>query len=119
MTTARLLKLGNAQAVRIPARFRFDVNEVEVFKRGDELILRPKAETAVDMFARIRAKYGPLLLLLALIPRHGPEHARRFHSCSCSSDDCLGSSRRWQVGKQMRSFRLGHSLCTARAITAE
>ena len=60
MTTARLFKLGNAQAVRIPARFRFDVNEVEVFKRGEELILRPKAETAADMFARIRAKYGPL-----------------------------------------------------------
>lgn len=57
MTTARLFKLGNAQAVRIPARFRIDADEVEVFKRGDELILRAKPETAADMFARIRAKH--------------------------------------------------------------
>lgn len=60
MTTARLFKLGNAQAVRIPARFRMDVDEVEVFKRGDEVILRPKSETAADVFARIRAKHGSL-----------------------------------------------------------
>ena len=58
MTTARLFKLGNAQAVRIPARFRIDADEVEVYKRGDEVILRPKPETAADMFARIRAKHG-------------------------------------------------------------
>jgi antitoxin VapB len=58
MTTARLFKLGNAQAVRIPARFRIDADEVEVFKRGDEVILRPKPETAADMFARIRARHG-------------------------------------------------------------
>ena len=55
MTTARLFKLGNAQAVRIPARFRIDADEVEVFKRGDEIILRPKATTAADVFARARA----------------------------------------------------------------
>ena len=58
MTTARLFKLGNAQAVRIPARFRFDVDEVEIFQRGDELILRPKAATAADVFARARAIAG-------------------------------------------------------------
>ncbi|HTD29411.1 MAG TPA: AbrB/MazE/SpoVT family DNA-binding domain-containing protein [Xanthomonadaceae bacterium] len=58
MTTARLFKLGNAQAVRIPARFRIDADEVEVFKRGDEIILRPKPETAADVFARARALAG-------------------------------------------------------------
>lgn len=60
MQTAKLFKLGNAQAVRIPARFRFDTDEVEVFQRGDELVLRPKTETAGELFARIRAKYGPV-----------------------------------------------------------
>jgi len=58
MTTARLFKLGNAQAVRIPARFRIDADEVEVFKRGDEIILRPKPETAADVFSRARALAG-------------------------------------------------------------
>lgn len=60
MQTIKVFKLGNAQAVRIPVRYRFNVDEVEVFQRGDEVILRPKTETAADMFARIRAKHGPL-----------------------------------------------------------
>lgn len=56
MTTAKLFTLGNSQAVRIPARYRFSVREVEIFERDGELILRPKAETAADVFARIRAR---------------------------------------------------------------
>ncbi|MEO7149800.1 MAG: hypothetical protein ABIY40_07695 [Rhodanobacteraceae bacterium] len=44
--------------MRIPVRYRFNVNEVEVFQRGDEVILRPKTETAADMFARARAIAG-------------------------------------------------------------
>ena len=56
MTTARLFKLGNSQAVRIPARFRISAQEVEVFQRGDELVLRPKCRTAADLFRRIRAR---------------------------------------------------------------
>ncbi len=60
MQTIKVFTLGKAQAVRIPVRYRFDADEVEVFKRGDELVLRPKAETAGEMFARIRAKHGPL-----------------------------------------------------------
>lgn len=55
MQTVKVFTLGKAQAVRIPVRYRFDVDEVEVFKRGDELVLRPKAETAGELFARARA----------------------------------------------------------------
>jgi antitoxin VapB len=60
MQTVKVFKLGNAQAVRIPARYRFDTAEVEVFQRGNELVLRPKAETAADLFARVRSKHGPI-----------------------------------------------------------
>ena len=60
MQTVKVFKLGNAQAIRIPVRYRFDTSEVEVFQRGSELVLRPKAETAADLFARIRAKHGPV-----------------------------------------------------------
>ncbi|HEY8011655.1 MAG TPA: hypothetical protein VIE67_11750 [Rudaea sp.] len=60
MQTIKVFKLGNAQAVRIPVRYRFNVDEVEVFERGNELVLRPKAKTAADVFAAIRAKHGPL-----------------------------------------------------------
>ena len=31
---------GNSQAVRIPRAFRLDASEVEIFRRGDELVLR-------------------------------------------------------------------------------
>lgn len=58
MQTVKIFTLGKAQAVRIPVRYRFDADEVEVFKRGDELVLRPKAETAADLFARARAVAG-------------------------------------------------------------
>lgn len=51
MQTVKVFKLGSAQAVRIPARYRFNVDEVEVFERGGELVMRPKARTALDAFA--------------------------------------------------------------------
>lgn len=40
MSKARVFKSGNSQAVRLPKEFRFDVKEVEIFRRGDEIILR-------------------------------------------------------------------------------
>lgn len=58
MQTVKVFKLGNAQAVRIPARYRFTTGEVEVFQRGSELVLRPKTETAADLFERARAIAG-------------------------------------------------------------
>jgi len=39
---AKIFQSGNSQAVRIPKEFRFDVTEVGIFKRGDEVVLKPK-----------------------------------------------------------------------------
>lgn len=41
MTTTRVFQSGNSQAVRIPKEFQFDTSEVDIFRRGDEIILRP------------------------------------------------------------------------------
>jgi len=41
MTTTRVFKSGNSQAVRIPKEFQLDVDEVEIFRRDDELVIRP------------------------------------------------------------------------------
>lgn len=60
MATAKLFKLGNSQAVRIPAQYRIDATEVEFIKRGAELVLRPRIRTAADMFAAARALGGDL-----------------------------------------------------------
>ena len=44
MATARLFKSGNSQAVRLPKEFRLKGTEVEIFRRGDELVLREKRQ---------------------------------------------------------------------------
>lgn len=47
---AKIFQSGNSQAVRIPKEFRFDVSEVEIFKRGEEVILKPKPENLGEAF---------------------------------------------------------------------
>ena len=44
---AKVFRSGNSQAVRLPKDFRFTVDEVEVSREGDAVILRPRAETHV------------------------------------------------------------------------
>ena len=39
MATARVFKSGNSQAVRLPKEFRFDSEEVEILRRGDEVVV--------------------------------------------------------------------------------
>jgi antitoxin VapB len=40
MKKARVFQSGNSQAVRLPKEFRFDVSEVEIFRRDEEVVLR-------------------------------------------------------------------------------
>lgn len=40
MRTTTVFKSGNSQAVRLPKDMQFDVREVEIFMRGDEVVLR-------------------------------------------------------------------------------
>jgi len=42
---AKIYQSGNSQAVGIPKEYRFDVSEVDIFKRGDEVILKPKPKS--------------------------------------------------------------------------
>lgn len=42
MKTARVFRSGNSQAVRIPKEFQLEGDEVEILKRGKNLVLRPK-----------------------------------------------------------------------------
>ncbi|MFN0005444.1 MAG: antitoxin, partial [Burkholderiaceae bacterium] len=41
---------GNSQAVRLPKDFQFDVKEVEILKRGDEVVLRKKHKNMSILF---------------------------------------------------------------------
>ena len=46
----KVFQSGNSQAVRIPKSFRFDVDEVEIFRRGDEVVLHPKPKYLREAF---------------------------------------------------------------------
>jgi len=46
MATARVFKSGNSQAVRLPKQFRVKSKELEIERRGNEIILR---ENSGDM----------------------------------------------------------------------
>ncbi len=53
MASARIFKSGNSQAVRLPKEFRFDSDEVEIFRRGDEVVLREKSKGMARAFELI------------------------------------------------------------------
>lgn len=50
MNTAKIFKSGNSQAVRLPKEFQFDVSEVVIFRRGDEVVLKKKPQDMARVF---------------------------------------------------------------------
>jgi antitoxin VapB len=55
MTKARIFKSGNSQAVRLPKQFRFEVDEVEILRRGVEIVLREPKRNLGQAFAALGA----------------------------------------------------------------
>lgn len=54
MATAKVFRSGNSQAVRLPKEIILDTKEVEIFMRGDEIILRPKPQNWESYFKNSR-----------------------------------------------------------------
>jgi antitoxin VapB len=47
----KVFKSGNSQAIRIPQEFQISDKEVEILKRGDELVIRPvRKQSAAIIF---------------------------------------------------------------------
>ena len=44
MAVAKIFQSGNSQAVRLPKEFRFRSKEVEITRRGNEVVLREKPQ---------------------------------------------------------------------------
>ena len=51
---ARVFQSGNSQAVRLPKEFRLEVEEVEIAREGDAIILRPHVRQK-ERWASLRA----------------------------------------------------------------
>lgn len=76
MARAKIFKHGGSQAVRLPKEFRFEVDEVDIRKDGDAVILstprkpHPRTKEEWEAFwARIDALRDDEVLVLAPQPR--------------------------------------------------
>jgi len=47
---ARVFQSGNSQAVRLPKRFHFRSPVVDIYRRGDEIVLREGVATLAEAF---------------------------------------------------------------------
>jgi antitoxin VapB len=82
MATARVFKSGNSQAVRLPKEFRFDSEEVDIFRRGDEVVLREKSRgmsRAFELIANLDINWEAIEALKKEPPQerdfgYGPEN---------------------------------------------
>ena len=54
MKTAKIFRSGNSQAVRIPKEFQLEGDEVEILKRGETLLLRPKKKSWAALIGSLR-----------------------------------------------------------------
>ena len=72
MAIARVFRSGNSQAVRLPKQFRVTTKEVEISRRGDEIVLREKRGAmarAFELLAELPADFS--------IKRRGDKPQRR------------------------------------------
>lgn len=60
-TTAKLFWNGKSQAVRLPKAFRFEGTEVAIRKKGDTIILSPKAGRKYKNKSGAKSAWGKLL----------------------------------------------------------
>jgi antitoxin VapB len=55
-STAKVFRSGNSQAVRLPKQFRLNSSEVEIFRRGKDIVLRerePSLERAFEIITSL------------------------------------------------------------------
>ena len=55
MPIAKVFQSGNSQVVRLPKEFRFTSPQVEIFRRGDEVVLRElgRRQTLSELLAKL------------------------------------------------------------------
>jgi len=50
---ARVFQSGNSQAVRLPKQFRFRSKQVQVFRRGNDIVLRERPAKLSELLAAL------------------------------------------------------------------
>jgi antitoxin VapB len=88
MPETTVFKSGNSQAVRLPKEFRFSSKTVEIFRRGNEVVLREKPRTVGQMVDEAFADLPPLTeqdhadmgAVLAIIKEPQPQQERDWEA---------------------------------------
>jgi antitoxin VapB len=62
MDIARVFRSGNSQAVRLPKQFRLKSKEVQIFRRGNEIVLREPEGNMARAFELLAQLPGDLEL---------------------------------------------------------
>lgn len=80
MAETTVFQSGNSQAVRLPKDFRFKSKTVEIFRRGDEVVLREKPRTLGELLAALPpitdAEAAEIDAMLAVIKEPLPPDTR-------------------------------------------
>lgn len=50
MAITKVFRSGNSQAVRIPRQYRLDTDQVEILRRGDEIVIRKPPKNLAEAF---------------------------------------------------------------------
>ena len=53
----KVFQSSNSQAIRIPKEFQLEQDEVEIIKRGDELVIRPVKEQNASILFDILSSF--------------------------------------------------------------
>jgi antitoxin VapB len=104
MGTAKVFRSGNSQAVRLPKQFRLKSGEVEIFRRGDEIVLREKdgiMVRALDVAAASQERGDSVLLESASLGLQlGVSSSHLFSTDSEESYEAFG----WKTGWSQASL---------------
>ncbi len=80
MTETTVFQSGNSQAVRLPKEFRFGSKTVEIFRRGNEVVLREKPRTMAEVLASLPPATPEMVReideMMAIIRKAQPECER-------------------------------------------
>ncbi|MBE7417683.1 MAG: AbrB/MazE/SpoVT family DNA-binding domain-containing protein [Ideonella sp.] len=90
MTETTVFQSGNSQAVRLPKEFRFKSKTVEIYRRGDEVVLREKPRTVRGLLASLppltEQDHAALDAMFAAIREPLPERERDWQALFGADD---------------------------------
>jgi len=75
-SVARVFQSGNSQAVRLPKEFRLSASEVQIFRRGDEIVIRERPASLRERLAALPPL--PADAFPDTIPDGPPEPVEKF-----------------------------------------